>query len=401
MRLRVLHVIHNLKREGAQTMVVNLAAALDPASARAVVFPWRESGPYERRLKQASVPVIQPLGGPAPLLRAVLTLRRVVREEKIDVVHAHMSDSAILVALALAGTGIPFVVTHHSNRLLPKERWAKHLLRRISSAWALRRAAFNIGVTPNVADRLKEEFSLPSGSVIHIPNGVNIPPQEAVDAAQISRLESEAGVPWPRITTLGRLAPVKRQDIAIDAIHHLREALPHIQLRILGEGPLMQELAEQIELRQLSTFVDLAGPTDNVASALCDTDIYVSTSSYEGLPVAVLEAMSWCLPVVATEVPGHRDVIHNGVDGCLVPFDDPQALAQQILRLCRSSTERRELGSAARDRAVRDFSDKAMADSYCETYLAALERNTRGSRASRSFRGKFSILTPTGRTRRR
>nr|WP_246718865.1 glycosyltransferase [Microvirga terrestris] len=391
--MRVLHVIHNLKREGAQTMVVNLATALDPEFTQAVIFPWRESGPYEHRLKQAKVPVIQPVSGTAPPLRTVVALRRVVREESIDVVHAHMSDSAILVALALAGTDVPFVVTHHSNRLLPKEGWAKHFLRRISSAWALRRAAFNIGVTPNVADQLKEEFSLPPDKVIHITNGVRIPPQAAVDAAHTARLENEERKkPWPRITTLGRLAPVKRQDIAIDAIHYLRDILPELSLRILGEGPLKPELADQIERRDLSSFVNLPGPTDDVADALRNTDIYVSTSAYEGLPVAVLEAMSWSLPVIATEVPGHRDVIHNGVDGCLVPFNNPQALAQEILRLCTAATERAGLGRAARERAVNDFSDTKMAAEYCETYRAGLKLSTRG---------KLIALTPIGRTHRR
>lgn len=373
MPLKVLHVIHNLKREGAQTMVVNLATSLDPERAEAVVFPWRSGGPHQQRLEAAGVRVLPSASGAVPFLNAARALRKAVREGAVDVVHAHMSDSAILAAAALAGVRTPLVVTHHSNRLLPNEGWAKHRARRLLAAWAMRRAAFNIGVTPNVSERLRTEFALPSGRAIHIANGVPVPSDADVEAARADRLGSEASTPWPRLATVGRLAPVKRQDIAVDAVRLARASLPHLRLRILGEGPLAPELAGRIESHGLGACVDLAGPTDDVAGALRQADVYLSTSAYEGLPIAVLEAMSWSLPVIATEVPGHRDVIRNGIDGCLVPFDDPQALAQEIVRLCASSAERDALGRAARERAVMDFSASRMADAYCDIYRTAAE----------------------------
>lgn len=376
MPVHVLHLIHNLKREGAQTMVANLVTSMSAEAAAATVYAWRDGGPYGETLRKAKLAVVErPVSGWARRLRAAFVLRRFVKAQRVDVVHAHMSDSAILAAVMLIGTGVPLIVTHHSNRLLPKAGRIAHMVRRVLLMWATRRAALNVGVTQNVAERLGQELGLPKGRVACIANGVAVPLLDSVNDARLGRLDRWARPGWPRIVTLGRLAPVKRQDIVIEALRHARKCLPEAQLRIAGDGPLMQELSERIENLGLRSCVTLAGSTDDVPGLLREADFFVSTSAYEGLPVAVLEAMSWGLPVIVTDVPGHNDVVRNDVDGCLVPFDDPVALADRIVRVAGNASQADALGEAARQRVVNEYSAAKMAEEYSRLYIAITRKS--------------------------
>lgn len=374
MTAHVLQLIHNLKREGAQTMAVNLVTSLDREVARVTVFPWRDGGPYAANLKNAGIKVTEPIRlGLAARIRSALHLRRLIRKGGVDLVHAHMSDSAILAAIAVLGTGTPFIVTHHSNRLLPKEARPKHLVRRWLMRWATGGAALNVGVTATVAARLKEELGLPPDRIGCIANGVAIPDSASAQTARTERRARWGGPGWPHLVALGRLADVKRQDTIIEALSRLRRQLPGARLTIAGDGPLRDSLAERASRLDLQAAVDLVGPIDDVGRLLRQADFFVSTSSYEGLPVAVLEAMSWGVPVIVTDVPGHCDVVRDRIDGCLVPFDDPAALADGIARLAADQDAAESLATAARQRASSDFSATAMAQTYALAYLSALD----------------------------
>lgn len=376
MPVHVLHLIHNLKREGAQTMVVNLVTSLRTEAVSATVYAWRDGGAYGDVLRKANVPVVERrVSGWTRRMRAAIALRRFVRSQHVDVVHAHMSDSVILAAAMLIGTGVPLVVTHHSNRLLPRAGRIGHAVRRVLLRWAARRAVVNVAVTQNVADRLEQELDLRKDRVTCIANGVAVPPSDKASEARLARLERRERPRWPRIVALGRLAPVKRQDIAIEALRHARKTLPDANLVIAGDGPLMQEFMRLAEHLELESCVTLAGPTDDVPGLLRSADLFVSTSSYEGLPVAVLEAMSWGLPVIVTDVPGHNDVVRDGVDGLLVPFDDPVALADRIVSIAGSVREADALGQAARQRVSDEYSAARMAENYTRLYIAAARKS--------------------------
>ena len=372
MPVHTLHLIHNLKREGAQTMVANLVMSLETTAASATVYAWRDGGAYGEALRRADVSVVErPVSGWARHIRAAVALRRFVKSRHVDVVHAHMSDSAILSAVTLIGTGVPLIVTHHSNRLLPKAGKVGHAIRRALLIWAARRAVVNVAVTQNVADRLERELGLSKDRIACIANGVAVPPSDRAGEARLARLARWGRPGWPRIVALGRLAQVKRQDLAIRALSHVRRSLPAAHLVVAGGGPLMPELARLAERLGLEPCVTFAGSTDDVPGLLRSADLFVSTSSYEGLPVAVLEAMSWGLPVIVTDVPGHNDVVRDGVDGGLAPFEDPIALADRIVRFAESERDADAMGAAARRRVSDEYSAARMAESYLRLYIAA------------------------------
>jgi L-malate glycosyltransferase len=375
MTLRVLQLIHNLKREGAQTMVATLAQSFDAATVEVSVYPWRKGGTHVDNLRGSGLKVLETSGrnhGVMSRIRAGLELRRIANTKGTDLVHAHMSDSAILAGLALLGTDVPFIITHHSNRLAPNEGFLKGILRKVAFRWATRRATLNIGVTDAVAERLVGDLKLLPGKVRSIPNGVSVPSDVDFEAARLARdLRRYESSPL-RIVALGRLVPLKSQTTMIQAMSQLRQVRPDAHLMIAGDGPSRQQLTEMISQMDLASQVSLLGPIDDVASFLKGADIFISTSSHEGLPIAVLEAMSWGLPVIITDVPGHRDVIKNGTEGYLVPFDDARALADHIVRLSNVPSEAIAVGAAARQRVIEMYSSAGMAHNYAQTYRSIL-----------------------------
>jgi len=150
---------------------------------------------------------------------------------------------------------------------------------------------------------------------------------------------------------------------------------PNVKLGICGEGFLRPKLETQISDMNLFESVFLLGNRDNVGEYLMAADIYVLPSRWEGMSIALLEAMSAGLPVVATNVEGVDDVIEDGKQGLLVAVDDPRALAEAILQLLRFPEARQSMGSAARERVERVFTINRMCMQYLDIMLKILQNS--------------------------
>lgn len=150
--------------------------------------------------------------------------------------------------------------------------------------------------------------------------------------------------PRPDVVTMGRLHPDKGLDVLVDAFATVHSQIPDARLRVIGEAQLGHEqfvadLRTRIEQRGLGDAVELTGFLANPRAALADARVYVQAARErtEILPLAILEAMAIGVPVVATDVGGVRDVVHDGVTGRLVPPEDSEALAHAIVQMLRDA----------------------------------------------------------------
>ncbi|MET8026174.1 glycosyltransferase family 4 protein [Streptomyces avermitilis] len=185
-------------------------------------------------------------------------------------------------------------------------------------------------------DREEYEALLPGTRVVRIPNAVHSLDQ--VPARPQSKIAVAAG----------RLFPQKGFDLLIPAWAELVEAYPDWQLRIYGSGEKKAELRALIEEHHLYNHVFLMGHTDRLDDELAKASFYVLSSRFEGLPMVMIEAMSHSLPVVGFDCPtGPSDVLTHGVDGLLVPPEDPDALADAMAKLMKDERLRAEMGVAA------------------------------------------------------
>jgi glycosyltransferase involved in cell wall biosynthesis len=154
-----------------------------------------------------------------------------------------------------------------------------------------------------------------------------------------------------RITTPARLYITKGLTYLLEAIVQVKAVHPTVQFRVYGDGPLHEELsayAEQLGLDGKQIFVGAYTSREELSQIMAQTDIFVMSSILEGLPIALLEAMSYGRPAVVTTVGGIPEAIEDGVNGLLCNPRDPECLAQKICTLIENPALRLRLGHAAR-----------------------------------------------------
>lgn len=263
-------------------------------------------------------------------------LRGEIRASHPDVVISFMDMINVLTLLACTGLGIPVIISERTDP-------AKHsigMMWRILRSLLYRRA--DAVVMQSQGLRAWAARLMKDSSVRVIPNPVERP-------LQLSSV-SCAGKGTKTIAAMGRLTRIKGYDVLLRAFAQC--ALKHSDwsLIILGEGPERRSLEALIQELGIEDRVHLPGRIRDPRSILQNTDLFVVSSFYEGFPNALLEAMACGAAVIATDCTvSMREIIHDGVNGVLVPSNDSNALASAMDRLMLDQAERKRLGSSAVD----------------------------------------------------
>ena len=294
------------------------------------------------------------------LLPSAATL--VARAEKLQLTHVHAhscANSAHLVHLAQLLGGPRFSLTLHGD--LP--------VYGTDHARKMRGASFVAAVTRPLQQQLLESAGLEAARVPIIPMGVDTerfsPPRRHARKAVSGRLH---------ITTIARLHPVKGHAFVLEALRRIRAAGIDAHYVIAGEGPHRQAIERQVHELGLESCVELRGTVSEhgVLELLQQSDVFLLASKGlgEAAPVSVMEAMACGLPVICSQIGGTADMIDDGKDGLLIAQGDVDALTAGLQRLAVDLDFRRQIGSAARERALSAFDFRRMA----ERFVQALER---------------------------
>ena len=337
-RTGVLMLTKGLGRGGTERLLVGTARHLDRARFRlevAYLLPWKDA--FVDDIAATGTPV-HCLDAPRPSdLGWLRRLRRIVRDHEIDVVHTHMPLPAAYARLAMPGRRPAFVHTEHN--MWSRYRWPTRLANRAT----YRRNARAIAVSDQVAATIRS--SVPVEVVVHgtdpslVVTGAGARPAARAALA----LPAEARV----VGTVGNFTAKKDQATLLRAFASLADA----RLVLVGLGPL------EDALRGLATDLGIAdrvvwtGSRDDVFALLPGFDVFVLSSQFEGLPIALLEAMATGVAPVATRVGGIPEVITDGRDGLLVPAGDPEALAAALAKVLDDDALREQLGGRAATRA--------------------------------------------------
>jgi glycosyltransferase involved in cell wall biosynthesis len=367
--LRVAHLIQTDGPGGAESVVVQMATALQAAGARNVVFlPADGEGWLARQLEGSGVAIEYFRLDRAVSPACSRTLRAAFRRHGIDVVHSHEFCMAVYGAWASWRLGIPHIITMHGSRV-----YADRLRRRLAMRFAAATSAHTVAVSEPLARHLSADLRVPPEQVLTIPNGVRYVPPGAIT------LRDELGlVPEDRLlVSVGNLYPVKGHVHLVDALARLAERHPTLHLAICGRGELRNALLERAASHGLETRVHLLGLRSDVPAVLAAADIFVLPSLSEGLPLALLEAMFAGCPIVATDVGEVRATLARGAAGVLVEPADPAALASALDHLLRHPAEARRLGARAASHAMAEYDLSRTVQRYVGLYEAALG-STRG-----------------------
>lgn len=277
-----------------------------------------------------------------------------------DLIYVSMLKHDAYVAVSVGRKlGIPVVLRPEGAGVtgdLAWQRWGRFGAR---IGKRCKRADAFIAISPAVRTELIVAGYDPE-KIHDMPNGVPVP-------------EAAWEPEFPMATTfraafVGRLAPEKGLDVLIDAWSIVAKHQPNAHLTIMGEGPQRRDLEARIDDLNLDSSVHLIGSQDYPQSLLRRMNLFVLPSREEGMSIALLEAMSLGIPVIATEIPGNRGVMEDGVHGRLVPPDDPQALAEAILKRWYDNPEAVLMAQEARRRVIENFSIEAVARKHLELF---------------------------------
>lgn len=365
--LRVFHLIKSLGRGGAETLLLRLVKDCDPERATFGVgffLPWNNALAPELREAGAEV-VCFPAAGSAGLFARTFEVARHLRRWRADVLHCHLPLAGVVGRLAGRLAGVPVVYSEHNLM----EQYHP-LTRRLNQAtWRLQRHA--IAVSEGVASSIRR-YAPATVALTTIPNGVPVGLFRA-DGVQRSHLRRSLGIDpmAPVVGTVAGFRPEKRLDLWLDAAVEIAARVPGAHFLLVGDGPLRPALQERASALGLKRSLHLVGSQKDVRGYLAAMDVYMISSDFEGLPVALLEAMATELPVVATRVGGIGEVVIDGETGVVVEPRDVRALVAATVRLLSDAPLRARMGSASRQRVKMSYAIDRMAAGLEAVWRAA------------------------------
>jgi len=369
--LRVLELLVSTDPGGGPAHVLELVARL-PRDEFEVTVAGPGGGAYAGGLSAGSAGFVD-VPANRLSLRALLAVRRLVRDRRIELVHSHGKGAGLYGRLVARRGGIPAIHTFHGIHYARYGPAARLYL--AMERWLAAMSAAIVHVSESQAREAGPLGLCPPGRTRVIENGVNaarvrarMQPRSAARRA----LGLDAGDLV--VGTIARFDPVKAVDALVAAFARMARERPSARLALVGDGSESARLRALARTLRIQDRVSFAGGMPEAARLLSALDVYASASRREGLPLALLEAMACGLPVVATRAPGHVDVVADGDTGVLVAQDDLPALARAMGDLLDDPARRAALGEAGRRRAEDRFGVERMASETAALYRAAAAR---------------------------
>ena len=359
--MRIAQLIDSLTVGGAEKLQVTfmrtaLSRGLQPTL---ITFNCHPEQHYYRELKSMGIKIIEIKGRNLfdPILFKKLV--QILREEKFDVLHTHLTYAIILGGVAGWLTGTPVVASIHnlnsyaySWRFLESIALKYFTKRRIAVGWAVAKThqAYNnqrhIDVVQNPVEAIP---SLSEKEKLEIRTGITPDPSRVL------------------LITVGRLSESKGYGDLLDALNELKQIHPEVFLVIVGAGNYLQAITAKIESLELDDHVRLLGLRSDVPTLLAASDIFVSASHWEGLPVSILEAMAAGLPVVATNV-GDIPLVIKPEFGICVPPHQPSQVAVALKNLIENPEQKVSFGSKAREYVTQHHGSDVWLDQILNIY---------------------------------
>lgn len=358
MTLTVLHIDTERGWRGGERQTLWLARELARRGHGSIVAA-RAGEPLAARACAEGVDVVpcNPASEIDP--RAAIALRRVIREQRVDVVHAHTAHAVAVAALATVGTAVPFVVSRRVD--FP-------LRRNVGTRLKYGRAAVFIAISQAVA-RVLESSGIERARIAVVPDGVDV--HRAVSPAAPERLaELGVGGGAPIVVQVAQLVGHKDPVNFVRAMARVRELVPNVRGLLVGDGPLRGDVEREIALLELHDTVHLAGYRTDADEILAAADVAALSSREEGMGSVLLDALAFGRPIAATRAGGIPEVVSDGETGLLAPVGDSRSLGECIARLLKDRRLAENISTAARHRAA-DFSVEVMADRTLLVYERA------------------------------
>lgn len=370
-KIKVLHIIKSLGRGGAEMLLQEI---LPEHNTNDFEFHFIYFLPWKNQM----VAGIEQNGGKVTLMSARNNIAimmksgeviRYIKQNDIQIVHCHLPWAGFLGRLIHFQTKIPMLYTEHN--IQERYHWITKTLNRIT--FNAQTAA--IAVSDDVSSSIQKAIH-PKVPVHTILNGVNTSTFiHQTDARKQIREQLGLEEKHILISVIAVFRFQKRLKEWIEVFAQIHSENPNIRGCIIGDGILKNEILEQLKFHKMEGIIFMPGLQTQVKPWLSATDIFMMTSSFEGLPIALLEAMSMGCAIVSTDAGGIKQVIRNEIDGFTVSVEDWKSLSMVTLPLVNDAQLRKKMGEKARERAMESFSLGKMVQETEQLYQQVIRNN--------------------------
>jgi L-malate glycosyltransferase len=368
-KIKVLHVIKSLGRGGAEML---LPATLSLHNKNMFEFhyiyflPWKDQMVNEIKNEGGQVTCIEARNN-LSLLAKFRVVENYCQDHKINLIHAHLPWSGFLSRLVSKFSGVPLLYTEHNIQ----ERY--HILTRKLNAVTFNWQDKAIGVSQDVSSSIIKNIK-PKVPVQTVLNGVNTQ-KFSRDHVAASAIKKEHNIPADSMV-VGNLAVFREQKDLIcwvNAFKLVHQTFPKTFGLLVGAGPMEPEIKQLIKEHNLEKYIILPGLKTNTVDYLSAMDVFMMSSQFEGLPIALLEAMSTECAIASTKAGGVVEAVDHEKSGLLSEIGEPEQLGQNCIRLLNDTTLRIKLREEARKRVEDYFSLAYMVEQLelCYTQLAS------------------------------
>ena len=367
--LRVFHLVKGLGRGGAETLLVRTAETgeADLRTGYGYFLPWKDALVTELQARGCTVKCFPAATVPAMLLQ-IPSLISYLKLWRPDVIHCHLPWAGIVGRIVGKALGVPVIYTEHNLQ----ERY--HRLTRLASKLTWKHQSYVIAVSDQVRDSIQRNHphEVPVKTVL---NGIDCDQFQPLASTPEFRQSLEFEAEDIIVGTIAVFRKQKRLDRWLSIAKNLAGRDPRIQFLLVGDGPLRDELEGLTHRLEISHRCRFVGLHSEIRPYLAEMDVFLMTSEFEGLPVAMLEAMACGVPVVATSVGGIPEVITGDSQGLVCRCDDLVCIEEAVLTLIENNDYRQQIGRAGRERVISSFGMQGMRDALRETYYQCSGRS--------------------------
>jgi len=388
MMIHVVHVIESLGPGGAERLLYTNLKHFDPQRVRSTVITvYPHNTHWVEPVKELGVPVVSlDCRSTRDIPKGVSRLRTWLRANQPDLVHSHLWAANVISRIAGRMTGVPVVSSVHNPDHEP-QAWSdgadvslitRHAVKALDR-WT---AKFGSSRMVAVSDYVRKgagrdlHFPLQSIDLVYNPFDVDLIKAPVKDRGELLR-ELDLPVESQILLNVARVSPQKGLLYAVRALPAILRQYPQVHLLSVGattDPRWTAELKREAEALSVADHFHMLGAQANVVDFLRACDIFVFPSLYEGLGIALIEAMAAGCVCVATNTGPIPEVVQDGKDGVLVPSADAEALARAICDLLGDPSRRSQLGTAAKQTAFSKFQPKEQAERLTRVYESVIHR---------------------------
>ncbi|MCK4261031.1 MAG: glycosyltransferase [Halanaerobiales bacterium] len=368
-KIKVIHLIEDLKTGGAERVLANIVTRLNKEKYEVEVWCLVRGGKIaeELREKRIKVRVLNLSTYHDPL--NILKLTSLLRREKVNILHTSGYFASTFGRISGLLVKVPIVFAHPQSTYFYYQK--KHLL---TENFLSRFTDKIICCSEAVKNWAKDYERIRENKLITIYNGINLEEFKKVVNSKEVRKELSLTGKERIIGTVGRLEPVKNPDLLLRATSLVKKRFPNLKVLFVGKGSLRDSLEKLAEGLGLKENIIFAGEKKNVFPFLSLMEVFILCSNIEGLSLALIEAMSAGIPVIGTKVGGIPEIIENGINGILIPPDNPEAFAEAIIYLLNHPEEAKKMGERGKEICKNKFSSEMMVEKIEELYEHFIKR---------------------------